>query len=533
MLLSFITWATIGTAVAGASPDSIPLYDNLGSYHRGITTRSAVAQKYFNQGLRLVYAFNHGEAIRAFQEGARRDPRCAMCYWGIALAYGPNVNAAMDSASGAAAYAAVREALARRGGASRVEQALIDAQAARYAPVPDAANRAALDSAYARAMEGVVRRHPDDLDAATLYAEALMALRPWNYWQPSGDPQPGTDRMVAQLERVMARSPEHPGACHYYIHAVEARMPEKAVACAERLAALMPGAGHLVHMPGHIYIRVGRWADAIDANVHALHADRSYIEGAKPEGAYPIAYYPHNFHFLAFASTMSGRSAQAIEAARGLVERVPVDVARKVPDVEPLVSFLDLTLVTFGRWDEVLARPLPPADLSFASAMTQYARGVAFAATGRTREAEAALEAVGAAAAAAPAGTPQTVLQIASHALDGEIALRGGRRDLARAERSFRQAAELEDALLYMEPPFWYYPIRHSLGRTLLEAGKPAEAERVYREDLRRFPANGWALFGLAESLKAQGKAAEAQAARVELDRAWAGADVQLMGSRF
>jgi tetratricopeptide (TPR) repeat protein len=532
MLLSLITWTTVGAALAGASPDSIPLYDNLGSYHRGVTTGSAVAQKYFDQGLRLVYAFNHGEAIRAFREGARRDPRCAMCYWGIALAYGPNVNAPMDSASGAAAYAAVREALARRAGASPVEQALIDAQAARYAPLPTAANRAGLDSAYARAMEEVVPRYPEDTDAATLYAEALMGLRPWNYWQPGGEPQPGTDRMVAQLERVLAGSPEHPGACHYYIHAVEARMPEKAVACAERLAALMPGAGHLVHMPGHIYIRVGRYADAIEANVHALHADQSYIEGAKPEGVYPIAYYPHNFHFLAFASTMAGRSAQAIEAARGLVERVPTDVARQVPDVEPLVSFLDLTLVTFGRWDEVLARPLPPADLPFATAMAQYARGVAFAATGRTSEAEAALGAVSAAAKAAPAGTPQTVLQIASHALDGEIAMRGDK-DLARAERSFRQAAELEDGMLYIEPPSWYYPIRHSLGRTLLEAGKPAEAERVYREDLRRFPANGWALYGLAESLKAQGKTAEAQAAQAELDRAWAGADVKLAGSRY
>ncbi|MGH7644796.1 MAG: hypothetical protein ACREMR_04345, partial [Gemmatimonadales bacterium] len=310
----------LATLLVAASPaqsvaDSVPLYTNLGTHHVPITTRVAAAQRYFDQGMRLAYGFNHAEAIRAFTEAARLDPDCAMCYWGIAYAHGPHVNAGMDSAAGVAAYAAIQEALQRAAGASPREQAYIRALAGRYAPVPPA-DRAALDSAYARGMADVVRAHPTDWDAAALYAEALMNLRPWNYWHKDGTPYAGTTEIVGQLERVIAANPDHPGACHFYIHAVEAVAPEKAVPCAERLARLMPGAGHMVHMPAHIYIRVGRYADAIEANVHAVHTDEVFIEGQKPQGIYPIAYYPHNYHFMSFAATLAGRSATAIEAAK-------------------------------------------------------------------------------------------------------------------------------------------------------------------------------------------------------------------------
>jgi tetratricopeptide (TPR) repeat protein len=517
-----------GAETAGAP--AVPLYTDLGAHHYPINTRVTEAQQYFDQGLRLTYAFNHAEATRAFEEAARLDPDCAICHWGAAYAHGPNINAPMDEAAGRDAYAALQRALALAPKASERERALIEALVARYAE--DApAERAHLDSAYARAMAELHRRYPDDLEIATLSAEALMDLRPWDYWRKDGTPYPGTLEAVAALERVIELNPNHPGACHYYIHAVEAVAPEKAVPCAERLAALMPGAGHLVHMPAHIYIRVGRWADAITANEHAVHADESYIADQRPQGVYPIAYYPHNYHFLSFAAAMIGDQRRAIEAARAVVANVPVDVARQVPPVEPLVAYLHLTLATFGRWDELLREPVPPEDLRFASGMVQYARGVAFAAQQRWPDAARALERVRSSNAAMEAGGNKTLLEIAVHALQGEIALR--RDVLPEAEAHFRQAVTLEDGILYFEPPLWYYPIRHSLGAVLLRAGRAAEAERVYREDLRRFPENGWALFGLAQSLEAQARTAEAAEARRRFEQVWAAPEVRLAASRF
>jgi tetratricopeptide (TPR) repeat protein len=515
---------------AAAPRDTVPLYTDLGNYHRTITTRVPDAQRYFDQGLRLVFGFNHGEAIRAFTEAARRDPNCAMCYWGIAYAFGPHVNAGMDSASGVAAHAAAQRAQALARNASPVERAFIAAVGRRYARVPPA-NRAGLDSAYATAMCDVGRRFPDDLDAAALCAEAMMDLRPWNYWrQPSGEPYPGTSDLVANLERVIQRNPEHPGACHYYIHAVEAVRPDKAVPCAERLARLMPGVGHMVHMPAHIYIRVGRYNEAVESNIHAVHTDEVYIEGQKPQGVYPIGYYPHNVHFLSFAATMAGRSGQALEAARTLGTKVNLDVARAVPMVQSFVPFLHLTLVNFGRWDDVLQQPLPPADLKYARTMAHYARGVAFAATGKPADAAGELELVKQAAAAASRDDKPT-FEIAMHALMGEVAQRAGRLDEAAAH--FKAAMAIEDGILYFEPPTWFYPIRHSLGAVLLQAGKPAEAEVVYQQDLKRFPENGWALFGLLQALRAQGKVEEAAGVETRFRTAWKDADVTLTASRF
>jgi tetratricopeptide (TPR) repeat protein len=520
--------------------DSVPLYTDLGSHHHEISTPTPRTQEYFDQGLRLVFAFNHGEAIRAFTEAARLDSTCAMCYWGMALAYGPHVNAPMDSAGSVAAYAALSRAVALAGHASLMEKAYIQALSRRYAASPPA-NRAGLDSAYALAMKELVGAHPSDLDAATLYAESLMDLRPWNYWKKDGTAYPGTDIIMAQLERVISQDPNHPGACHYYIHAVEAVTPAKAIPCAERLASLMPGAGHMVHMPGHIYIRVGRYNDAIQANVHAVHTDESYIAAEHPAGVYPLGYYPHNYHFLSFAATMAGRSQEAIDAGRKLSAAVPVEAARQVPAFEMLIPYDRLVLVTFGRWDDILALPLPPSDLRMSNGLSQYARGIAFAAKGQWQEAGAALDTVimiargttpaDQAAMTAGEGENKKVIDIAMHALMGEIASRHGQLD--QAEQHFRQAVTIEDSFNYIEPPQWYYPLRWSLGAILLKAGKPGEAESVYREDLTRFPENGWALFGLAASLRAQGKSVEAASIEQRRSAAWRDADITLTASHF
>ena len=529
------SWGT-ESAVAARPPktvmsNAVPLYTNLGSHHKSISTRVAATQQYFDQGLRFVYGFNHAEAIRSFTRAAELDPTCAMCYWGIALAYGPHVNAPMDSASGVAAYAAAQKALALKSHATVPERAYIEAVAQRYEASPST-DRVRLDQSYSRAMELVAKTYPDDLDAATLYAESLMDLRPWNYWQPNGTPYPGTNEIVRQLKRVLSGNPNHPGACHYYIHAVEAVNPQAAVPCAERLAQLMPGEGHMVHMPAHIYIRVGRWNDAVQANQHAIHSDEEFIEGQHPMGVYPLAYYPHNIHFLAFASTMAGRSVQAIEASNLLTSKVNVEAARQVGMLQEMLPYHVLTLTTFGKWDEVLAEPLPPADIRFSYAMAHYARGVAHAAKGQWAEAQAALDTVTAVNAATPEGAEsKTALSIAVYSLSGEIATRRGDHDAG--ANYFRKAAKIEDAGLYFEPPKWYYPIRHSLGAALLKAGHYAEAEKVYREDLRRFPENGWSLFGLTQALEAQGKNTEAAAAEARFRQAWANTDVTLTASRF
>src|SRR5688500_13797092 len=531
MIVRITTALLLVASSLPAQPGTVPLYKDLGTHTKVVSTKVPLAQQYFNQGLRLVYGFNHAEAIRSFTRATELDPSCAMCWWGIAYAYGPHVNAGMDSASGVLAFQAVQKAVSLSKVAPAWQRAYIEALSKRYAPVPPA-NRASLDSAYATAMRAVARNHPNDLDAVTLAAEAMMDLRPWNYWTPEGKPYPGSDEIVRQLESVIARNQNHPGACHYYIHAVEAVRPELAVPCAERLARLMPGEGHMVHMPAHIYVRVGRYNDAAQSNVHAIHTDETFIEGQKQTTVYTLAYYPHNIHFLAFVSTLAGRSAQAIEAAKRLKSKINMDVAQGVGMLQEMVPYYALTLTTFGRWDEVLAEPLPPATMRFPTAMAYYARGVALAAKGDFANARIALDSVVAIDRATAADNEfKAPISMAVHALMGEIATRSG--DAAVGITHFREAVESEDAGLYFEPPKWYYPVRQSLGAALLKAGRHAEAEVVYREDLKRFPENGWSLYGLAAALKAQGKSAEAAAAEKRFQKAWEGADVKLMASRF
>ena len=486
---------------------AVPLYQNLGDHHYAITTRNAPAQRYFDQGLRLYYAFNHQEAIRAFEEAARLDPACAMCPWGVALALGPNINASMDEKAAGAAYQAIRRAVGLSAHASASEQALIRALAARYAEFPRQ-NRTSLDLAYAQAMREVVRRHPQDLEARTLYAEALMDLSPWNYWTRDGNPREYTRELLAQLEYVMKANPNHPGANHFYIHAVEAVRPELAIAAAERLVGLMPGAGHIVHMPGHIYVRVGRYADAIKANEHAIHADESYIRDQNPAvGMYVLGYYPHNYDFLAFAASMIGRQEQAISAAEKIATLVAPELLR-----EPGMLFAQHHLtrhlqmkVRFERWNEILGSKIPDSDLKHARAMWHYATGRAHAAKGALAAAESELARLRAirddkslVSQRLEFNTSGQILSIAAEVLASHVAQAKG--DFNAAVWHLRKAAQLEDKLVYGEPPEWSVPVRQDLGRVLVKAGRHAEAERVFKEDLKRFPKNTWSLEGLQQA---------------------------------
>ncbi len=519
----------LSMVIAPSHADSVPLYADLGSLHVPITTASPRAQAYFDQGMRLTYAFNHPEAIRSFRAALAADPGCAMCWWGIAFASGPNINAAMDSTGGASAWEASREALRLAAGTTARERAYIDAIQVRYTD-PPATPRAAQDTAYAEAMLAVAAAWPDDPDAAALAADALMNLSPWFYWTPAGEPRPATPGILALLEEVIAELPEHPGACHLYIHAVEAAEPEKAVPCAERLAGLMPGAGHIVHMPAHIYIRVGRFADAVTANQHAVHVDEMFIQDQRPTGIYAMGYYPHNYHFLSFAATMSGQRAIALAAAEQLSGKVSVEIAREVMFMQSMIPYYTLSLVTFGQWTEVLAQPMPPAGLPVAKGLVHYARGVAYAAKGRFAEGEWQLAELRGEVVTLPEGEGRTILEIAVHALQGELALRQG--NASEAVTHFEAAATLEDGILYNEPPFWYHPVRASLGQALLVAGRPAEARQVYEQNLTLYPENVWGLAGLRNSLLAEGDAAGAAKVQARLDRAAASADIEVTASR-
>jgi tetratricopeptide (TPR) repeat protein len=518
-----------------ATPDSVPLFDNLGTHHYAITTSVPLAQRYFDQGLKLYYAFNHGEAVRAFEEASRLDPDCAMCYWGLALAYGPNINAPMEREAALAAYDAIQKAIAREATAGAKERALIRALATRYAANPPK-DRATLDAAYAQALRDVAQRYPADFEVATLYAEALMDLSPRNYWTAEGQPRAETPEILKQLDRVLAANPNHPGANHLYIHAVEAAQPERAVAAAERLAAVMPGAGHIVHMPGHIYIRVGRYLDAITANEHAVHADEVYIEDHRPKnGIYTLGYYPHNYDFLAFAASMIGRSRQAMTAAEKMRAIAPPDLLRA-----PGMTFLQLhdtrhlqMLVRFARWQEILEAPAPGEDLAYARTMWQYTRGRALAAIGKIKEAEEALHQVRAtaenpdvASLRLEVNTSGAILQIASEVLAGHVAEAEG--DVMAAITHLREGARLEDALTYGEPPEWSVPVRQELGMMLLRADRATEAEQVFRQDLKRFPDNGWSLRGLELALRRQGRKDEADGVKAKFNTVWSSADIDV-----
>jgi tetratricopeptide (TPR) repeat protein len=516
-----------------ADTGTTPLYDNLGTLHKEITTRSQETQQYFDQGLRLTYAFNHDEAIKSFKQGLQHDSTCAMCYWGIAYALGPNINVSMDTSAVRPAYAAVQQALKYAGSVSPLERAYIEALAKRYSSDPSA-GRPALDTAWSKAIGLVSYAFPKDDDAATLYAEALMDLRPWDYWTNGGRPKARSSlEQVRVLERVVKRSPDHPGACHFYIHAIEASPAAyKALPCARRLGSLMPGAGHLVHMPTHIYIKLGEWDLAAEDNAHALHADEQFISERHPTGVYPMGYYPHNFHVMWYALNMMGRSEEAIKTARSIGEKVPVAVVRQIPSFEGYTPTLLYTLIRFSKWDEILKQPAPPPDLRYATGMWYYAQALAHIASEKPESASVERDSLVAIATTMPADRmigynhAKSVLDLAVSHLAGEMAAKNG--DTNEAVKQLRQAAAQEDELRYDEPPDWYLPIRQRLGAVLLAAGRPRQAETAFREDLVQRPENGWSLHGLAQSLSAQGRAREAARVEERFRKAWRTADAQL-----
>lgn len=523
------------THAHGATPPAgpMPLLDGLGDWHLEITTTSRESQRYFDQGMRLIYAFNHDEAVRSFERAVDLDSTCALCHWGVAYALGPNINLPMDPAAEPRALVAIRGAVKLKARATTRERALIGAMTVRYAE-PAGAQRAARDSAFANAMRTVARQLPADPDVQVIFADAMLNLRPWDQWTREGRPQPGTLELVGALERVLRRTPDHAGACHFYIHAIEASAtPERALPCAERLPALMPGAGHVVHMPAHVYLRVGRYEDAARANIAAVNADGRYFAARDvPEGIYPLFYAPHNLHFLWATYLLSGQRTKALNTARTLKERVKLDDARAVATLEVFLVTEGLAQTRFGDWNAVLAIAAPPPELRYARGMWHYARGMARAATGEAAAARMELDSVRAIAARTPddviiiLNPAPALLKLAAEVLAGTIANREKQHDVAIAH--FRAAVRMEDALTYDEPPPWYHSTRNFLGEALMDAGRFAEAESAFREDLRFLRETGWSLAGLERALEAQGKKGEARAVARRIEKAWQYADVPL-----
>jgi len=517
-----------------------PKLKGLGDYHFSVTTKSPTSQQFFDQGLRLTYAFNHSEALRAFKEAARLDPENAMAYWGWALVLGPNLNLPMVPEVAPQAYQAIGKAIEFKDRVSERERTYIEALAQRYTNNPEA-DRQPLDQAYAEAMAALVLRYPDDLDAATLYAAALMNLQPWDYWSLDGSPKGHTDTILKTLQSVVDRNPKHPGALHYYIHAVEARHPERGERHADMLGGLMPGAGHLVHMPSHIYMRVGRYADSYEANRLATEADESYITQCRAQGIYPLNYYPHNIHFLAWSAMVQGRPQAALDAARKIVEKVPAELAANKNVWALYETFLSqpmFVLVRFGMWQEMLDEPRPDVESQFMTGIWHYGRALAYIHTDQLDEARREVGALSAARTAMAEiehyvgfGTAEALLTIAEEIVLGELVYAEG--DTLRGLAHLERAVRLEDGLRYNEPPDWYFPVRHLLGAMLLDAGRPNEAEVVYAADLRKNPENGYSLFGLRHALEQQGKLEDARAVARRFERAWADATHQLTSSRF
>jgi tetratricopeptide (TPR) repeat protein len=508
-----------------------------------IDTKDAGAQRYFDQGMVLAFGFNHAEAIRSFRAAQKLDADCAMCFWGEALATGPNINvtakgkAIMSADEQKAAWAAIEKARELAASKPEIERDLIDALGERYAPTP-VQDRDLLDRAYAEALGALVQKYSQDDDIAAMYGEAWMNTMPWNYWSDAETPRPEIVPVIAALEKTIARSPKHPLALHLYLHAMEASTDaKKAEAAADTLYKLVPGSGHLVHMPAHIFWRVGRYNDAAQANIEAAKVDEDYIKQCNAQGFYPAMYYPHNIHFLWSAASMQGQSKVALEAARKLADNVSLEQIDQFPTIEFFKTVPLLSLVQFGHWDEILAQPQPRDDLGYSNAIWRYARGVALANKGDVKGAKAELAAF----------TPLTsnpkvmaldgndypasaLLQIANDLLQGEIALAAN--DIRTAVAKFTAAVASQDELPYTEPPFWYYPTRQSLGAVLLKAGRPGEAQTVYEKDLEQYPHNGWSTFGLIEALEAQGETELAAMHREHFTAMWQFADVELTGSR-
>ncbi len=510
----------------------VTLMSGLGRLHHPVSTKNPEAQKFFEQGLLLLYAFNHAESIRSFQRAAELDPDLAMAQWGIALALGPNINADVDPAREKAAFEAVQKALAMK--APLPERAYIEALAKRYSGELNADLRK-LSIDYHVAMRQLIKSYPDDLDAATLYAESGMDLRPWKLWSKDGSPAEGTEELISVLESVLRRSPDHVGANHYYIHVVEAsRHPEWAIPSADRLTRTVKTAGHLVHMPSHIYMRVGDYELAASSNKDAAKVDREYIEANQIKGIYAAGYYSHNLHFLAIASSMQGRLHEALTAADQLSDNVKPYLA-DIPSLESFLPTSNLVLVRFRKWDELLKTPQPAQQLLLTSSIWHWSRAMAYAAKGQKQAAQSESELFRGIAVKLPKDTEWglnhavDIFAVASKVLDAKLEVANG--DTGKAIAELTEAVALEDAFAYDEPPAWFLPSRESLGGVLLRAGKFEEAEQVFRADLERNSRNPRSLFGLMESLKAQNKNDSVQMVQSEFEQAWKNADVKLNAS--
>ncbi|WP_153795990.1 tetratricopeptide repeat protein [Foetidibacter luteolus] len=515
-----------------------PLLQGLGNFNYTITTRSPLAQQYFSQGLALTYGFNHGEAARSFKMAISLDSACAMAYWGLAMVWGPNYNAALNPTSLNDINQAIGLAVKFSEHVTAREQALINAISQRF-PKTEVKDITPFYEAYASAMANVYKQYPDDADIATLYAEALMGLHPWNFWLKDGSAQPWTAPVMNLLEKTLARFPKHPGAVHYYIHAIEmSRQAYKALPYADYLANAMPAAGHLVHMPSHIYIRTGDYHKAVLVNEQATLADSTYVAQCKVQGTYPMLYYPHNIHFLAAAAFFEGNSKKALDAAWMVSRKSDKKYLAENVTVQHFYIIPFYVMVHLGEWDKILQAGAPEKGLDYPAAIWHYARGMAYAAKKDFTAAEKELAAVKAMAGNEALKTMMiwdmnsaaNLVNIALHTLEGEILGHQGK--FAEAEEALRKAVAIEDILNYNEPPDWFFSTRHILGYWLLQAKQYAAAEKVYEEDLDTFKENGWALMGLYNSLTGQQKSQEAATVKKRFDKAWQYADIQLTGSR-
>lgn len=506
-----------------------PLLEGIGPVEFPLSSANELARAYFNQALTFSYGFNHAEAERSFREAARLDPECGICWWGVALVNGPNINKAMDDAQVTPAWEAAQRALALRAGASDLEKALIDAVSTRYSE--DGDDRAALDAVYAGSMGAVADRYPDNPHVLTLYAESLMDLYPWSYWNDDGSAKEHTDALVAAIEKAISIDGEHPGALHLYIHVMEQYTPEKAVAAADALGPLVPVAGHLVHMPSHIYLRVGRYHDAVLANTQASLADEDYITQCDAQGFYPAGYYPHNIHFLWYSAMMEGQKGLALASAQRLHEKIDLDMARQFGSIQRYLAVRGATYVRFGMWEEALAEPPAPEGMPMTAFMRDYAQGVALAATGKVKEARSIVERMQALRAT---GELDAVMDRQGDIADllTEIGVQLVEAEISRAQSD--DAGEIEhllaavaaqDALPYTEPPFWHFPVRQALGSAYLRMDEPELAEIAFVEDLKKFPSNGWSLYGLRAARQAQGGVSEELEQAVA--EAWQHADIE------
>lgn len=520
---------------------SAPLFTNLGAHHFLITTTSQNAQKYFDQGIILAYGFNHEEAFRSFKEVARLDTNCAMAYWGMAYVLGPNINLPMEAGVIYTAYEAIQKAVALLDNETQSEKDFVMTLSKRYSN-EELDDRTSLDQAYADAMRELSKKYPDNYDASTMFAESLMDLHPWDYWHKDGSPQPWTSEILTTLESVIEKSPNHHGANHLYIHAMEAsKNPERALASADRLRFLSPGAGHLVHMPAHIYIRVGKYHEGSLANIRAVKSDEQYINQCNQQGFYPLSYYLHNYHFLWATATLEGDSKTAIDAATKTSQNPP-DSLMDVCGFKTLQHFAVIPLyayVTFGRWNDILEYAQPEDKRPYTKAVWNYARAMAFIAKDNITDAEkeiADLEALRSDKNIEDLSiwginSAGNLIKIAYEVANGELEAK--KKNYSKAIKNLKRAVELEDQLRYDEPPTWFYPCRQNLGAVLIEAGNYSEAEKVYNDNLKEIPENGWTLFGLYQALTKQNKTEEAAKVLERFNEAWKYSDIKLCSSRI